>query len=43
MVDISYDVDDVDPHEKIKRRQVGLLNDEETLGKYLLDPKVMKK
>ena len=36
-------MDDVDPCEKIKRRQVGPLNDEEALGKYLLDPKVMKK
>ena len=30
MVDLSYDVDDVGPREKIKRRQVGPLNDEET-------------
>ena len=43
MVDLSYDVDDVDPREKIMRRQVGPSNSEEALGKYLLDPKVMKK
>lgn len=33
MVDLSCDVDDVGPREKIKRRQVGPFNDEETPGK----------
>lgn len=33
MVDLSYAVDDEGPREKIKRRQVGPLNDEEALGK----------
>lgn len=43
MVDLSYVADVGGPRKKMKKRQVKPLKCEEALGKYLLDPKVMKK